>query len=96
MKFVVCGCPFQYTTSPFMKPLPVNVSRKEPLPAAALNGARLPIEALMLKPIEVEVPPLGFITVIGNVPMFSRSVASNLAVNCELLTKVVARSEPLK
>jgi hypothetical protein len=95
-KVVVLSSPLKRTTAPETNPEPFTVRVKAGPVAFAKDGDRLLIDALTDTFTAAELPPLGFMTVIGNVPRVSRSVAINRTVNCVALTKVVGRSEPLK
>jgi hypothetical protein len=93
---VVRLTPFKRTVAPLTKPEPFTVKVNAGPPAVALDGPRLLIAELTAKLTAVEVPPRGFITVIGNVPIPAISEARIVAFNWVLLRKVVGRSEPLK
>ena len=85
--------PFQLTTEPLTKPVPLTVRVKALPPAVALAGARLVIVgtglgALMAKGFAVDVPPPGegLKTVTWAVPAVAMSAAVIAAVNCVALT----------
>lgn len=65
---VARSSPLKRTTAPLTKPEPFTVNVKAGLPAGVLAGDRLLIDALTVRLTAADVPPLGFITVIGNVP----------------------------
>ena len=95
--------PFQLTADEATKSLPLNVSVKATLPAAALAGDREEIDgtgfdALMVKVAELEVPPpgAGFSTVTAAVPAVVTSEAGTSAVIFEALTNVVASIVPFQ
>jgi hypothetical protein len=96
MKVVARSSPLKRTTAPLTKPEPFTVIVKAGLPANALAGVRRLIDELTVRLTAAEVPPLGFMTVMGRVPCDSMSVAMILAVNCVELTNVVGRSMPFK
>ena len=98
-KVVVRSLPFQRTTEPDTKFVPVTVRVKAAPPADALEGERLASVGaglLMVKVRALEGPTVGtgFNTVTCAVPAVATSVAGIEAVNCVLLTKVVVRSLP--
>jgi len=91
---VVRGEPFQFTTEPETKLVPVTARVKAAPPAVALEGASLvtPGTALsMVKVFAPEVPPpgVGMNTVTEAVPAVLMSAAVIVAVICVLLTKCV-------
>ena len=68
------------TTEPFTNPVPLTVSVKPGPPAVALAGVKPVIAELTVRLTAAEVPPFGFITVIGKVPIVCRSEAINFMV----------------
>ena len=100
-KVVARLLPFQRTTEPLMKPVPLTVKVMPELPAFAVFGLRLAIAGaglLMLKVCTAVTPPpgVGAKTVTCAVPALARSLAGICAVNCVALTKVVVRSLPFQ
>ena len=92
-KVVVRAAPFQFTTEPLMKPVPLTVRPNDVPPAVALVGERLVmlgtgLAALIANDAAVEVPPpgAGLITVTWAVPALAISAAAIAAVNCVALT----------
>lgn len=73
--------PLKLTVAPLTKPMPLTVSVNAGPPAVALVGERLVMTAPTIKLAAAEVPPLGFMTVMGYVPNVPESVAINLAVS---------------
>src|ERR1044071_4308902 len=87
-KVVVRAAPFQFTTDPFTKPVPLTVRMNAALPAVALDGVRLPTVGIGLSPLMMnadpaEVPPpgAGLNTVTWVVPALAISVAVIAADN---------------
>ena len=89
---VVRATPFQFTTEPLTKPVPLTARLNADPPAVALDGERLllvgtGLEALTLKTTAADVPPPGAVlkTVTWAVPELAMSVAVIAAVNCVAL-----------
>ena len=85
--------PFQFTTEPLKKPVPLTVRLKAFPPAVALLGERVVIVgtglgALMVNDDAVEVPPpgAGLNTVTWAVAALAMSADVTAAVNCVALT----------
>jgi hypothetical protein len=100
-KVVLRFVPFQSTTEPFTKLLPVTVSVKAGPPAAALLGEReLNVGAgaacVIVKFRALDAAPPGFTTVTEAVPALVRSVAGIAAVSRVAPTKVVLRFVPFQ
>jgi hypothetical protein len=90
--------PFTWTVAPFTKFEPLAVSVKPGPPAVAVLGEMLLSDGAELVTVKVndpEVPLPGVLTVMEREPAVLVSLAVNVAVNCVLLTKVVARLAPL-
>jgi hypothetical protein len=99
-KVVVLEEPLTWTTDPAIKPEPLTVSVKAPLPAVTLAGDTVVSDGAGLLTVNVKgalVPPpgVGVNAVIDNVPAEAMSDAGIVAVSCVLLTKVVVRLAPL-
>src|SRR5207249_4118769 len=99
---VVRGAPFQRTSEPVTKLLPVTVRVKAAPPAVALAGAS-PLTtgtglAAIVNVWALEVPPpgSGVKTVTEAVPTAARSAAGMAAVSCVPLTNVVVRAVPFQ
>ena len=91
------SAPFQRTTEPFTKLVPVTVSVKAEPPAVADDGLTLAIVGtglLMVKGMAPDVTPPGFNTVTFTVPAAAISAVAIEAVNWVALTKVVVRLDP--
>src|SRR6185295_19178669 len=100
-KIVWRSCPFQRTIDVGTKFAPVTVNVKLGLPAAAeLGNSCVNVGAglLTVKLTALDVPPpgAGLKTTTGNVPPVATAAAGIRAVNCELETKLVDTSSPLK
>src|SRR5262245_54459415 len=98
MNVVVRFAPFQRTTDPLTKFVPVTARVKAGEPTADEEGLRLVIVgvglvATIVKETALEDPPpgAGLNTVTVAVPVVPISSAEIAAVNCVLLTKVVGR-----
>src|SRR4029077_418429 len=101
MKVVVRLLPFQRTTEPDTKLVPVAVRVKAAPPAAALVGdsdVSVGAGLLTVNVTAAEVPPpgVGEKTVTEGVPAVAISAAVMAAVSCVLLTKVVVRLLPFQ
>ena len=97
-KVVVRFVPLTCTIEPETKLLPVTVNVNPALPAVTLDGemaARAGTGLLTVKFNVPDVEPSGLTTPIVRVPAEAMSLAGIDAVICVLLTKVVARFEPL-
>lgn len=91
--------PFHCTTAFESKFTPETVSENPACPATALEGLRevisgTDVEMVKVSAFEVPPPGEGLKTVICTVPGLVMSPLEMLAVNCELLTKVVVRPAP--
>jgi hypothetical protein len=102
-KVVVRAAPFQFTTDPFTKPLPVTDRVNAALPAVALEGDRLltvgtGLGALIANADPGDVPPpgVGLTMVTWAVPALVMSAAEIAADNCVALMKVVVRAAPFQ
>src|ERR1043166_9075869 len=102
-KVVVRAAPFQFTTDPFTKPLPLTDRVKAEVPAVALDGDRLlmvgtGLGALTVNVDPAEVPPpgAGLNTVTWAVPALAISVVEIAADTFVALTKVVVRAAPFQ
>lgn len=104
-KVVVSGLPFQFTTDPLMKLVPVIVRIKAGLPAVVLIGEMVVTVGTGLLPTAVmvnvevfDVPPpgAGVTTVIAAVPIVATSGAVTVAVNCNGPTNVVVSAAPFQ
>ncbi len=98
---VVRSLPFQRTTEPLTKFVPVMTRVKPPLPATVVDGLMLLIVGnglVMVKVAVLDVPPLGagLKTVTFAVPAVATSLAGIAAVSWVLETKVVVRSLPFQ
>jgi hypothetical protein len=98
-KVVVSAAPFQLTTEPFTKLLPVTVSVKAVPPTTALFGEsdeRMGALLFIANVTALEVPPpgVGLVTVILAVPALAMSLAGTCAVSCVALTNVVVSEAP--
>lgn len=98
-KTVVWSVPFNLTTLPLTKFDPVTVIWNEAAPVEAELGERVVrlgagFETVKLLDPDKPPPGLGLKTVTAEVPPAAMSEALIRAVTCELLTKVVVRSEP--
>ena len=100
---VVRAVPFQFTTEPFMKPVPLTARLNAVPPAVALAGSRLVmvgagLGALIVNVAAGEVPPpgAGLNTVTWAVPELAMSVAVIAEVNCVVLTYIVVRAAPFQ
>ena len=96
---VVRAVPFQFTTEPLTKFVPVTVSVNADAPAAAVVGeieVSVGAGLLMLKVCEDDVPPtgVGLNTVTEAVPDEVRSPIGTVAVSDVALTSVVVSAEP--
>jgi hypothetical protein len=90
--------PFTWTVAPLTKFEPLAVSVNAGPPAVALLGEMLVRDGAVFVTVKVtaaEVPLPGVFTVMESEPGMLVSLAVNVAVNCVLLTKVVARLAPL-
>lgn len=97
---VVSALPLKFTTAPLTKPVPFTVSVNAAPPAVPLDGDSVVIAGSGLftaKFVPADLPPpgVGLVTVIGNDPLFTISVAKIEAVTCVALTNVVVRALPL-
>jgi len=100
-KVVVRSLPFQRTTAPLTKFVPVMVSVNPPLPATVVDGLIVVIVGdgfVMVKVAVLDVPPpgVGLKTVTFAVPAVATSLAEMAASNRVLETKVVRRSLPFQ
>jgi hypothetical protein len=78
---VESAVPFQYTTAPLMKLLPLTVSRKLMPPAVAEFGLRLEIAgALTVKALPADMPPPLFSAVMLGLPAARMEIAGTVAV----------------
>ena len=98
---VVRSLPFQRTTEPLTKFVPVMVRVNPPLPATAVDGLIVVIVGdgfVMVKVAMLDVPPpgAGLKTVTFAVPAVATSLAGMAAVSWVLETKVVGRSLPFQ
>src|SRR5277367_3568093 len=98
VKGVVRAAPFQSTTEPGMKFVPVTVRVKPPVPALALSGVIEVIVGVMGGVGKIEKfsggvePPPEFTTVTGTTPALATSVAVICACTVLALTGVVVRA----
>jgi hypothetical protein len=92
---VVNAVPLKFTTESAPKLLPFTVNVNDALPAVALVGLIEVIEGpgLTVKLVELEASPPE-VTVTGIVPAVAIKLDGTAAVNCVLLTNVVARADP--
>jgi hypothetical protein len=100
-KVVRRSLPFQRTTEPLTKFVPVMVRVNPPLPATAVDGLMLLIVGnglVMVKVAMLDVPPLGagLKTVTFAVPAVATSLAGMVAVSTVLETNPVVRSLPFQ
>ena len=100
-KVVVRSLPFQRTTAPLTKFVPVMVRVKLSLPATAVAGLMLLIVGngfVMVKVAVLDVPPpgAGLKTVTLAVPAVATSLAGIVAVSTVLETNPVVRSLPFQ
>lgn len=103
---VASGTPFQLTTEPVTKLLPVTVKVKAPLPAIAVLGLMavvtgiglLTMIVLIVKRSAALVPPpgAGVNTETAAVPAVAILAAGTTAVNCDELPKVVVSAMPFQ
>jgi hypothetical protein len=103
MKFVFSGAPLRLTTDEETKFVPVTVTVKPALPAAATVGVIKVIVGsgfglLMLKFMGLDVPPVapGLVTVTLAVPAVAMAAAGMEAVSCVALINIVASGVPPK
>ena len=87
------GVPFQLTTDVLANPLPLTVSAKAPLPAAAVAGASEETTGAFLATVIVnfaafDMPPpeVGLATVTATDPAFATYEAATCAVSWPALT----------
>ena len=100
-KVVGRSLPFQRTTAPLTKFVPVMVRVNPPLPATVVDGLMAVIVGdgfVMVKVAALDVPPpgVGLKTVTFAVPAVATSLAEMAASNRVLETKVVRRSLPFQ
>jgi hypothetical protein len=98
LKVVLRTAPFQSTTEPARKFVPVTVRVKPPVPALALSGVTAVIVGVMGGVGKIEkfsggdAPPPEFTTVMGSTPGLATSAALIWAVTVFALTNVVVRA----
>ena len=104
IKAVTSAVPFQLTTEPLIKSVPVTVIVRSLLPAIAVlgliavrtGGRLLTIIVVIVKVSEPLVPPpgAGVKTVIAAVPAVAMLAAETTVVNCDELLKLVVSATP--